>query len=103
MQGSINRQKPFTEKKTELKDALIWLTYSDYANSNKLNNCHLLTANCCDFCDLNLIKQNQVELHPDLKKDCDKFKVYLNIKEFYKTNSDWLDSPILEFKHWIAD
>lgn len=101
LERSINRQKPFTEKKTELKDALIWLTYSEYANNNNLEDCHLLTANSNDFCDLELIKQKKVALHPDLKADCDKFSVWLSIKDFYKGNTDWLDSPILEFKHWI--
>ena len=98
---AIKREKPFTEKKTELKDALIWLTYSEFANNNDLNDCFLLTANCTDFCDQELLKQKIFELHSDLKKDCDKFKIFTNIKDFYKSNSEWLDKPKVEFKQWI--
>jgi len=98
---AIKREKPFTEKKTELKDTLIWLTYSDFVNEHQLENCILLTANCNDFCDLDLLKQKKFELHPDLKKDCDNFSVYVTIKDFYKAHSVWLDKPKIEFKQWI--
>jgi predicted nucleic acid-binding protein len=98
---AIKREKPFTETKTELKDALIWLTYSEFANNNDLKDCFLLTANCTDFCDPELLKQKKFELHSDLKKDCDKFKIFTNIKEIYKSNSDYLDKPKVEFKQWI--
>ena len=98
---AIKREKPFTEKKTELKDALIWLTYSDYANENQLENCIFLTANCNDFCDLDFLKQNKLVLHSELKKDCDKFVVFIAIKDFYKAHSEWLDKPKNEFKQWI--
>jgi predicted nucleic acid-binding protein len=98
---AIIRQKPFSEKKTELKDALIWLTYSDFANTNNLENCYFLTENCSDFCDLEKLKSGVFELHSDLKNECDKFKIFRSIKDFYKANSDWLDKPIIELKQWI--
>lgn len=98
---AISRKKPFSEKKTELKDALIWFTYVDYVKKNKLANCVLLTANCSDFCNQKKLKENIYELHPDLIKDSNQFQVFVSIKDFYKANSDWLEKPKIEFKNWI--
>jgi|WetSurSiteA1Bulk_404760.scaffolds.fasta_scaffold00535_11 hypothetical protein len=102
---SISRKKPFTDKKTELKDALIWITYSDYVNSNKLTDCYLLTQNCTDFCDPDKLKLEPkiYVLHPDLMRECDKFKMYISIKDFYRDNSSKLESPELIFQKWIKD
>lgn len=101
LERAIKRDKPFSEKKTELKDALIWLTYSNFVNKNKLEDCFLLTKNCTDFCDLKKIKSNIYELHDDLKKDCDKFKIYISFQSFNQANSEYLDKPEKEFKEWI--
>ena len=98
---SISRKKPFSEKKTELKDALIWFTYVDYVKKNKLENCVLLTANCSDFCDQKKLKENIYKLHPELIKDSNQFQVFVSIRDFYKANSDWLEKPKREFMNWI--
>lgn len=101
LERAIKRIKPFTEKKTELKDALIWLTYSNYVNQNDLDDCIFLTKNCTDFCDLKKLKQNIFELHDDLKKDCDKFQIFTSIQAFYQANSEYLDKPEKELEQWI--
>ncbi|MFM2225221.1 MAG: hypothetical protein RJA07_1423 [Bacteroidota bacterium] len=101
LERAVKRKKPFTEKKTELKDALIWLTYSTYVNQNNLDNCIFITENSNDFCDVDKMKNKVFELHPELLLDSDKFKLHLSIKDFYKANSDWLDKPKLEFKTWF--
>ncbi|UPS92090.1 PIN domain-containing protein [Bizionia sp. M204] len=101
LERAIKREKPFSEKKTELKDALIWLTYSNYVNENKLENCFLLTKNCTDFCDLKKLKNNIFELHDELKKDCDKFQIFNSFQTFNQANSEYLDKPEKEFKEWI--
>lgn len=101
LERAIKRKKPFTEKKTELKDALIWLTYSTFANQNHLNNCIFITENINDFCDAEKIKNKIFELHEDLILDCNKFKLHTSIKDFYKANSDWFEKPKLEFKTWF--
>ncbi|MBD3639181.1 MAG: DUF4935 domain-containing protein, partial [Crocinitomicaceae bacterium] len=49
---AIERKKPFTENKTELKDALIWFAYYKHAESNNLKDCVFLTNNITDFCDI---------------------------------------------------
>jgi hypothetical protein len=102
---AISRKKPFSDKKTELKDALIWLTYSDYANSKNLTDCFFLTQNCTDFCNPDKLKlePKEYELHADLMKECDKFKMFISIKDFYRVNSPRLDSPELTFQNWIRD
>lgn len=47
---AINRKKPFTEQKTELKDAIIWKTYSKFVEDKNLEDCIFLTNNTNDFC-----------------------------------------------------
>ena len=46
---AIYRIKPFTEEKSELKDAIIWKTYSEFVESNNTLDCILLTNNTSDF------------------------------------------------------
>ena len=48
---AVERRKPFSKGKTELKDALIWLTYAKYAEKNALADCILLSGNISDFSD----------------------------------------------------
>ena len=98
---SINRKKPFTEKKTELKDALIWLTYSNYVKQNNLQECFFLTENSTDFCNIEKLKNKEYELHPDLLKECDRFNIFLSIKDFYTANSSFLDGPKNDLQEWI--
>ena len=76
---AVYRKKPFTETKTELKDTIIWLTYSEHAEKHKLKDCILLTSNVSDFCDTEKIKQKIFEIHPELQKDSNRFKVYKNL------------------------
>ncbi|MEQ6120580.1 PIN domain-containing protein [Reichenbachiella sp. MALMAid0571] len=98
---AIKREKPFTEKKTELKDALIWLTYSNFANKHGLKKCFFLTNNVNDFCDQEKLKKGEFELHSELKNDCDRFIIFTNIKNFYQANSSYLDKPQRELEKWI--
>lgn len=79
---AIKRQKPFTEKKTELKDALIWQTYIDHINQNGLKDCYLLTANVNDFG----LKQGDGShvIHPELQKECTNIELVIEFKEVLK-------------------
>jgi len=101
LEMAINRKKPFTEKKTELKDALIWLTYSDYVNQYNLSDCFFLTENVTDFCNPEKFKDKVFELHPELLKECDKLKVFISIKDFYTTNSALIEKTGLSLQDWI--
>jgi predicted nucleic acid-binding protein len=92
---AIERKKPFTDNRSEFKDAVIWTTYFKYAKEKGLSNCHLLSNNKKDFTD------NDGNLHPELKNDYDKFKVHITIDDFYKANKDTIDKPLIEFQQWI--
>lgn len=90
---SIYRIKPFTEKKQEFRDAIIWLTYAHYAEENSLENCLFITNNSTDY----LYKK---ELHKDLQKDTTRIKIfqqpygvlYSNLLEPYvETNEQFKD------------
>lgn len=96
---SIKRIKPFTEKKLEFRDGIIWLSYVEYAKSKNLEGCYLITKNSEDF-----LKNN--EIHPDLLKDSRSFTIYKNAEDFIKNCSeaqslkkrlDWVETQ--DFSH----
>ena len=84
IERSVNKLKPFSENKTELKDTIIWLTYARYVEENDTQDCILLTDNVTDFCDMELPEKVIVEVHKDLKKDSTRFKIYRNTKELFR-------------------
>lgn len=84
IERAVYRKKPFKENKTELKDAIIWLSYSNYAEVNHLENCFLLTKNKSDFCDPDEIEKDLFRIHQDLESDSNKFKVYTSVNEILK-------------------
>lgn len=103
---AINKKKPFRDKKSEFRDATIWLSIIDFINNenNKNEEYSFITENTEDFFD-----NEKKELHSDLKKDNNKIKVFSNIENFfadfdknkkvltkYKTSSalDYLKSSI---------
>jgi hypothetical protein len=94
---AINRKRPFTEEKTELKDALIWKTYADYVEKTDLNDCILLTNNTSDFCD----SRDKQKIHPDLLKDTNKFTLINNSFSFIKEKATILESPDYQFQIYI--
>jgi hypothetical protein len=93
IERAINRKKPFTEEKSELKDAIIWKTYSDYVERNNTLDCILLTNNTSDFCD----KKDKSKIHSDLAADTNKFSVVNSSYDFIKTNAPVLESPDNKF------
>ncbi|MBK7129065.1 MAG: DUF4935 domain-containing protein [Crocinitomicaceae bacterium] len=90
---AINRKKPFTEEKSELKDAIIWKTYSDFVETDQTSNCILLTNNTSDFCD----KKDKSKIHSDLTIDTNKFSVINSSYDFIKTYATELESPDNQF------
>lgn len=94
---AIYRKKPFTEEKSELKDAIIWKTYSEYVESNNLTDCILLTNNTSDFCE----KKNKSKIHPDLITDTKKFSVVNKSFEFIRTYAKVLESPENKFLAYL--
>jgi len=100
VERSVKRIKPFTESKTELKDTIIWLTYARHIEKNDINDCVFLTDNVSDFCDLAKNKHGIVEIHDDLKKDCNRFKVYRSTSELLRSESEKLTSSNERFIRW---
>lgn len=94
---AINKRKPFTEEKSELKDAIIWKTYSDYVESINILDCILLTNNTSDFCE----KNDKTKIHKELQKDTKKFSVINSSFEFLKLNANVLESPENQFQAYM--
>lgn len=82
IERAVWRRKPFTESKTELKDTVIWLSYAKYANAKKIERPYFLTTNTNDFCKSAGKEVKVLEVHDDLKSDCDKFVVFKYTKDF---------------------
>ena len=85
---AINNRKPFTETKSEIKDAIIWISYADYAESNNLDDCILLSANTKDFCD----KKNNFKIHKDLEIYSSKFSIATSSFHFIAKYSSKVES-----------
>ncbi len=82
VERAVWKKKPFTETKTELKDAIIWLSYSKHVNDNKIQNPYFLTTNINDFCETVTKEDKVLEVHSDLKQDCDSFTVFRLTRDF---------------------
>jgi len=101
---AIVKSKPFSQGKTELKDAIIWLTYSGYAENNNLRNCYLLTENVNDFANLDkLKKENVLELHPDLLKECSRIVLYKSVKELIEEEAVRFSKINERFNIWVKN
>jgi hypothetical protein len=100
---AIWRKKPFSESKTELKDAIIWLSYSQFAEQKKLNNCILLTDNVSDFCDSEKLKKGLFEIHQDLQKDSNRFRIYKSPKELIQQEKSTLQYASQLFSTWLNE
>lgn len=94
---AVNRIKPFSEEKSELKDAIIWKTYSEYVEVNSIENCILLTNNTSDFCS----KKDKSSVHQDLRSDTERFRVVNKSFHFIKENASILESPENKFQAYI--
>lgn len=96
---AINRIKPFTESKAELKDAIIWKTYSECVETNDLSNCILLTDNSTDFCQ----KKDKSKIHQDLLVDTKRFLVINSSFAFIKEKAKILESPEHIFQSYLKN
>lgn len=88
LKRAIYKSKPFSEGKSELKDALIWKTYFEQAEQNGLDNCILLTNNTTDFCG-----KDKSKIHPELALDSQKFKVINSTFQFIKELGAEIETP----------
>ncbi|MCM3619776.1 PIN domain-containing protein [Sutcliffiella horikoshii] len=100
VERSIKRIKPFSERKMEFRDAIIWFSYVDFVKKPRLNSikpAYFITNNTEDFT-LN------GEIHPDLQQDSTDFI-------FYKTPQDFIQNceevkelqKTLALVNWVED
>lgn len=94
---AIHRKKPFTETKTELKDAIIWLSYAQCAESKNLFDCILLTGNTSDFCD----KKDNSKIHEELCIESNKFIVINKAFNFIRKYSSEIVEPEIRFEKYF--
>jgi hypothetical protein len=93
VERSIKRIKPFSDKKLEFRDGIIWFSYVAFAEEHNFEYCYLITNNSEDF-----MKNN--ELHPELAHHSAAFTIYKNAEDFIqnceeaqslKRRLDWVD------------
>ncbi len=94
---SIHRIKPFTERKQEFRDAIIWLSYSEAIRNSQMNNCFFISNNKEDFWDL-----DKKGLHPELKREAPNMKLYSNFQELCTLEKVFLKiSTEKRFSNWF--
>jgi len=105
MDRAINRKKPFNDEKTEVKDCTIWLTYTDYIENKKLEQCHLLTNNIKDFYNKQpkTIDPTEYEIHDELKIDTKRFRAFPSIKDFFKIIIEPQIQASERFQAWLTE
>lgn len=94
---AINKIKPFTEKKQEFKDSVIWLSYVEFAKKHNLDKCYLLTKNIHDFAS----SDDSEILHEVLNDDYSKFLLCKSFREFFEIHKDKLTKPVNKFENWL--
>lgn len=100
VESSILKTPPFfTEKKSELKDNLIWITYSSFVEKMNLENCFFLTNNVTDFCDAD----NHSSVHKNLLQDTQRFTIYKSTSDFLADKSELIEKPKIEFANYINE
>lgn len=98
VENAIYKNMPFfTDRKSEIKDNLIWMTYSAFVEKKQLNNCFLLSNNVTDFCD----KDNHSIVHKKLRNDTERFTIYKSTADFLAVNASLIEKPKIEFRNYI--
>jgi hypothetical protein len=105
MERALNRQKPFNNDKTEVKDCTIWLTYADYVETSKMSDCFLLTNNSKDFYSKELVSDDPIEyaLHEDLQKDSKRVKGFPSVKDFFRKILEPQIHASEAFQKWLTE
>lgn len=94
---AVYKKKPFTETKSELKDTIIWKTYSYLVEKDQLTDCIFLTNNTKDFCD----KKDKSKVHHELLIETSRFTVINSAFEFIRSKATLLESPERKLKKYI--
>lgn len=86
VERSIKRIKPFSERKQEFRDGIIWLTYAQIAEKGTDEVCFMITSNTEDYFD-----EEKKELHPILVNDTNKIKLYKTVKELITSETELIE------------
>ncbi|MFK9095498.1 PIN domain-containing protein [Bacillus salipaludis] len=98
VERSIKRIKPFSEKKMEFRDAIIWFSYVDLVKKRQyspIKPAYFITKNIKDFT-LN------GEIHPELQEDSTDFMFYESPQDFIQ-NCDEVKQlqKTLDLVNWV--
>lgn len=94
---SIKRIPPFSENRQEFRDAVIWISYVNHIERNKLSNNFFITNNKKDFWN-----SDKTDLHPDLRNEVNDLKIYSSLAEFCSREKALLKiRGEKEFADWI--
>lgn len=101
---AVDKIKPFSEKKEEFRDGVIWLSCIQFALSEKFERIYFISKNISDFCE----KRGSKTLHRDLKRDCPNAELKTNIRDFLDTEEDFLqakieDASLLAMRSWLEE
>jgi hypothetical protein len=98
VERSIKRIKPFSDRKMEFRDAIIWFSYVNYVKSlhyNPIKQAYFITKNTADFT-LN------GEIHPDLQQDSTDFIFYNTPQDFIQNCQEVKQlQKTLELVNWV--
>ena len=103
MSRVLKREKPFNDDKTEVKDCGIWLTYAEYVENKKLDDCYLLTNNTKDFYSKDPLTTDPTEykVHNQLERDTTRFRCFPSIKDFFQITIEPHIQASKAFKEWL--
>jgi hypothetical protein len=99
LEKAIKKFTPFfTDKKEEFRDSIIWSIIREHTISNKKSKNYFVTANYSDFWN-----NEKTDLHPNLKKECDKIVIIDTIKKLFELEPILIDSKKRrEFQEWLG-
>lgn len=89
---AIKKIRPFTEKKEEFRDAVIWLSCIEHLKNNNYEKAFFISNDITDFC----VSKTNNELHNDLKKDHKEIKLCTQIKDLFIKEKEYFKSVIPE-------
>jgi len=99
---AVNKIKPFSEKKEEFRDGVIWLSCVKYAKANNYEKLYIISNNSNDFAD----KKDSLELHNHLKNDFPNAYLVRNVGGFLQIEEEKLKLlmekvPINRMVSWL--
>ncbi|BAP14712.1 hypothetical protein AS19_18610 [Alcanivorax sp. NBRC 101098] len=101
---AVDKIKPFSEKKEEFRDAVIWLSCIRFSQSISCEKTYFISKNISDFCE----KKGSEDLHKDLKRDCPNAQLKTSIHDFLSAEEEHLlqqleKAPVIAMQSWLEE